>query len=158
MDYFSPLLDESTHDFDSTYRGGNRFATILLYMTDHSPSEGGETVFPLSWPPNLPESERKELTKALEDLRASGDGSLLEKDSWEEEMAAVCRSKFAIQPRAGRAVLFYSQMPDGSEDYMSRHGGCPVLSKDNVSETCMEEPLPCHEWLLTLLIIQIAHT
>jgi hypothetical protein len=34
----------------------------------------------------------------------------------------------AIQSESGRAVLFYSQLPNGEEDKASTHGGCPVLS------------------------------
>jgi len=66
-------------------------------------------------------------TKALEALRASGDAATLKEGSWEEKMAAECRTRLAVRPRAGRAVLFYSQLPDGREDPASRHGGCPVL-------------------------------
>jgi hypothetical protein len=54
----------------------------------------------------------------------------LEKGSWEEEMVATCRSRFSVQPRHARAVLFYSQLPSGKEDLMSKHGGCPVLSEE----------------------------
>jgi hypothetical protein len=46
------------HDYDSARKGGNRFATILLYMSDLGPEDGGETVFPKGWPPNLPEAGR----------------------------------------------------------------------------------------------------
>ena len=42
-------------------------------------------------------------------------------------MVADCRSRLAIKPHAGRAVLFYSQHPNGEEDRSSLHGGCPVL-------------------------------
>ena len=34
----------------------------------------------------------------------------------------------AIRSTSGRAVLFYSQLPNGEEDKVSTHGGCPVLS------------------------------
>lgn len=44
-------------------------------------------------------------------------------------MAAECRTRLAVRPRAGRAVLFYSQLPDGKLDENSRHGGCPVLAE-----------------------------
>ena len=42
-------------------------------------------------------------------------------------MVADCRSRLAVRPHAGRAVLFYSQHPNGEEDASSLHGGCPVL-------------------------------
>eukprot|EP00977_Amphora_coffeiformis_P004937 scaffold1055_cov165-Amphora_coffeaeformis.AAC.11 len=41
-----------------------------------------------------------------------------------------CQTQFAVKPRAGRAVLFYSQNPDGSKDGLSLHGACPVLIGD----------------------------
>ena len=46
------------HDYESGGTGGNRFATILLYMSDLEPEDGGETVFPRGWPPNLAEEDR----------------------------------------------------------------------------------------------------
>lgn len=39
----SPLSED---DFESSGTGGNRFATILLYLSDMGEDEGGETVFP----------------------------------------------------------------------------------------------------------------
>ncbi len=45
-------------------------------------------------------------------------------------MVADCRRHFSVKPHVGRAVLFYSQHPNGEEDKMSLHGGCPVLEGD----------------------------
>merc|ERR1719499_628614 len=42
-------------------------------------------------------------------------------------MVADCRSRFSIRPNSARAILFYSQYPNGEADEFSRHGGCPVL-------------------------------
>lgn len=42
-------------------------------------------------------------------------------------MVDDCYSKLAVRPRKARAILYYSQHPDGSLDLDSRHGGCPVL-------------------------------
>ena len=91
---------------------------------------GGETVFSEAWPPGLPESERKSMADAVAELRASGDAAAagIEKGSWEEELVARCRSRLAVRPTHGRAVLFYSQHPNGAPDKSSKHGGCPVLS------------------------------
>eukprot|EP00548_Thalassiothrix_antarctica_P005096 CAMPEP_0194137338 /NCGR_PEP_ID=MMETSP0152-20130528/7238_1 /TAXON_ID=1049557 /ORGANISM="Thalassiothrix antarctica, Strain L6-D1" /LENGTH=563 /DNA_ID=CAMNT_0038834319 /DNA_START=22 /DNA_END=1713 /DNA_ORIENTATION=- len=128
MDYMVDKSGSASFDYDSEFKGGNRFATILLYMTDLEEGEGGETVFAESWPPTLPESERRELPEALTDLRSSNASQFLKQDSWEEQMVATCRSKFSVRPNSARAVLFYSQLPNGKEDTMSLHGGCPVLS------------------------------
>ena len=38
------------HDYNSAGKGGNRFATILLYMSDMGPDDGGETVFSQAYP------------------------------------------------------------------------------------------------------------
>jgi hypothetical protein len=43
---------------------------------------------------------------------------------------AQCRTRLAVQPKAGKAILFYSQNPDGSTDELSKHGACPVLAGD----------------------------
>jgi hypothetical protein len=120
---------KDTYDYDSARKGGNRFATVLLYMSDIPEGGGGETVFAEAYPPELDESEHQSLEEALTLLRATGDAarSGIEEGSWEEEMVATCRSKLAVRPHAGRAVLFYSQHPNGQEDTNARHGGCPVL-------------------------------
>jgi hypothetical protein len=46
------------HDYESGGTGGNRFATILLYMSDLGETDGGETVFPYGIPSNIPEEKR----------------------------------------------------------------------------------------------------
>ena len=138
MDYMDDRRDSGgKHDYKSEFTGGNRFATILLYMTGFEAGEGGETVFSRAWPPGSSQSERKELPAALDELRASGDASVLKEGSWEEKMVATCRSKFSVRPNAARAILFYSQFPNGKEDQMSTHGGCPVLNPDKVSRWCV---------------------
>lgn len=127
-DYLSDGND--SFDYDSTKKGGNRYATVLLYMTDLSKGSGGETVFSEAWPYDIPEHERKTIKTALRELRENGDADRagIAEGSWEEQMVALCRSRLAIQPYAGRAVLFYSQLPDGSMDRKAKHGGCPVLN------------------------------
>ena len=42
---------------------------------------------------------------------------------------AKCRTRLAIRPHSSRAVLFYSQFPNGELDPASLHGACPVLDK-----------------------------
>ena len=49
MDYLD-IDKRLEHDYDSSQKGGNRFATILLYMTDLAEKDGGETVFIDAWP------------------------------------------------------------------------------------------------------------
>jgi hypothetical protein len=48
---------------------------------------------------------------------------------WHQQIAQ-CRTRLAVQPNAGKAILFYSQNPDGSTDELSKHGACPVLAGD----------------------------
>jgi hypothetical protein len=117
-------------NYDSAGKGGNRFATVLLYMSDAVEGAGGETVFSEAWPPGHGASEQKPLAEAISELRASGDAAAagIEKGSWQEKMVATCRTKLSVRPWRGRAVLFYSQFPDGKVDSMSKHGGCPVLN------------------------------
>lgn len=134
MDYMTDRGGTEAFDFESAFKGGNRYATILLYMTDFEPGEGGETVFSESWPPDQTESERKSLPTALSELRDGDEASMLTRGSWEENMVARCRSKFSVRPNSAKAVLFYSQLPDGKEDKKSMHGGCPVLKPDKVRD------------------------
>lgn len=116
------------YDYDTAKKGGNRFATILLYMTDLGEQDGGETLFQKGQRPGFDDMPGND--RALELLRESGDPNLavLEQGSWEETMTAMCRSRLSIQPREGRAVLFYSQLPNGEQDHSVLHGGCPVLN------------------------------
>jgi hypothetical protein len=60
LDYLD--LDEKLeHDYDSSNKGGNRFATILLYMTDLEEKDGGETVFSEAWPTYQAVEDRVEI-------------------------------------------------------------------------------------------------
>jgi hypothetical protein len=129
-DYLSDPDKRDSFDYESAKKGGNRYATVLLYMTDLPEGAGGETVFSEAWPENVPENERKHIKTTINELRETGDAARagIEEGSWEEEMVALCRSRLAVKPYAGRAVLFYSQLPDGRKDPKARHGGCPVLT------------------------------
>ena len=129
LDWIDDYGKKQEHDFDTEHLGSNRFATILLYMSDLEGGDGGETVFAHGWPPNQPVEERVEFNDALQALRDSNDvEGLLKPGSWEEKMVARCRSRLAVRPHSSRAVLFYSQNPDGTPDQNSMHGGCPVIS------------------------------
>mmetsp|Transcript_17929 Transcript_17929/g.41347 ORF Transcript_17929/g.41347 Transcript_17929/m.41347 type:complete len:640 (-) Transcript_17929:74-1993(-) len=128
LDWIEDRGGQLQHDYESSGTGGNRFATILLYMTDLDENEGGETVFPHGIPSNIPEEERITKHEAREQLRNSEQGAILKKGSWEEDLLATCRSKLAVRPHSSRAVLFYSQHPNGDVDRSSLHGACPVLS------------------------------
>mmetsp|Transcript_34353 Transcript_34353/g.83381 ORF Transcript_34353/g.83381 Transcript_34353/m.83381 type:complete len:621 (-) Transcript_34353:53-1915(-) len=127
LDWIAPS-DQLAHDYESGGVGGNRFATILMYMSDMGPEDGGETVFPHGWPAEVPENERLDKKTALTNLRESPNGAVLKEGSWEESLVATCRSRLAVRPHSSRAVLFYSQHPNGEVDNKSLHGACPVLS------------------------------
>lgn len=105
-------IDSDPYDYDSSGRGGNRFATILLYMSDLDDEDGGETVF--SEAPPYGETELRPAKEVIRELKASTNVlDVLTPGSWEETMAANCRSRLAVKPHKSRAVLFYSQLPNG---------------------------------------------
>jgi hypothetical protein len=60
---------ELEHDYESGGTGGNRFATILLYMSDIGPEDGGETVFPKGWPPGVAVEDRVDSKTVREGYR-----------------------------------------------------------------------------------------
>lgn len=129
LDFIEDRSGQLQHDYESSGTGGNRFATILLYMSDLGENDGGETVFPTANKPMVAnENEVLSKVEAREHFRHSENGGVLKSGSWEEDLVVLCRTKLAIRPHSSRAVLFYSQHPNGSVDNNSLHGACPVLS------------------------------
>jgi len=123
-----PKIQSDRHDYNSSAVGTNRFATIFMYHSTLPSDGGGETVFPRAWPVGQSESDGVDESHALDQLRLSNTGKLLKRNSWQEKMVVSCRSRLAIQPKLARAILFYSQLPNGELDPSSLHGGCPVLN------------------------------
>lgn len=107
---FNILRYENGQHYDSHYdafteedygkQRSHRIATVLLYLTDVE--EGGETVFLF---------EGKEGLKRLAGVDYK-----------------ACNTGIKVKPRAGDALLFWSQNPDTSVDKHSLHGGCPVIA------------------------------
>lgn len=116
MDWIAPgpNTQKDAHDYDSAKDGTNRFATILLYLTDVE--KGGETVFPKVARPNPSEN-------------LSGYDEILPQEAyaWQRVMVKDCRTKLSVRPVKTEAILFYSQLNNGMADQLSLHGGCPVL-------------------------------
>lgn len=113
MDAFD-VNQSPDHNWNPAKGGTNRFATLLLYLSDVD--EGGQTVF--KYANNVPDP------KAVPDHAAS----LFQKGSWELDMVRDCYSKLAPQAKKGSAVLFYSQDERGAMNHKATHGGCPVLN------------------------------
>ncbi|XP_004512180.1 probable prolyl 4-hydroxylase 10 [Cicer arietinum] len=104
---YEPHYDYFLDDFN-TQNGGQRIATILMYLTDVE--EGGETVFPA----------------------AKGNFSSV---PWYNDLSDCGKKGLSIKPKRGDALLFWSMKPDATLDASSLHGGCPVIKGNKWSST-----------------------
>ncbi|WVZ11629.1 hypothetical protein V8G54_016159 [Vigna mungo] len=104
---YEPHYDYFLDDFN-TKNGGQRIATVLMYLTDVE--EGGETVFPA----------------------AKGNFSSV---PWWNELSDCGKKGLSIKPKRGDALLFWSMKPDATLDPSSLHGGCPVIKGNKWSST-----------------------
>ncbi|CAL0330686.1 unnamed protein product [Lupinus luteus] len=92
-------------------RGGHRYATVLMYLTDVT--KGGETVFPL----------------AEEAPRRRGS------ETSNNDLSECAKKGIAAKPRKGDALLFFNLHTNSTPDTSSLHAGCPVIEGEKWSAT-----------------------
>lgn len=104
---YEPHYDYFLDEFN-TKNGGQRIATVLMYLSDVE--EGGETVFP------------------------APKGNFSAVPYW-NELSECAKGGLSVKPKMGDALLFWSMNPDASLDPSSLHGGCPVIRGNKWSST-----------------------
>ncbi|XP_031488144.1 probable prolyl 4-hydroxylase 10 [Nymphaea colorata] len=104
---YEPHFDYFLDEFN-TKNGGQRIATVLMYLTDVE--EGGETVFP----------------------SVKVNSSLI--PYW-DELSECGKTGLSVRPKKGDALLFWSMKPDATLDPLSLHSGCPVIKGNKWSST-----------------------
>jgi len=121
-DWFAP--NSYKRSVPKINNGTNRYLTVFVYLNDVP--AGGHTVFPHS---------TSHAGYGGEYLTHEGTVNtpsyIADKDAaWVcNESSTALRAK----PVAGSAVLFYSQLADGTLDPYSLHGGCPVVEGEKWS-------------------------
>mmetsp|Transcript_36975 Transcript_36975/g.104366 ORF Transcript_36975/g.104366 Transcript_36975/m.104366 type:complete len:302 (-) Transcript_36975:159-1064(-) len=97
------------HDVKNSARsmGGQRVATLLMYLKTVPVHGGGETVFP-----------------DAKHGQASG-----------EEWSDCAKGKLAVKTERGDALLFFNLFPDSTKDPSSLHASCPTTAGEKYSAT-----------------------
>ena len=91
-------------------------APVILCVIILGIQAGGETVFPKVAPTASQAAHQEASAAARREVSASG--ALGDVSSWESKMTQECGSRFAVPPKKGDALLFYSQVKLG---YILKH-------------------------------------
>jgi len=96
------FIEDDDPDF---LRGGQRLATMLIYLNTIPPGHGGETHFPFA--------------KSLQLFEKNNDAILSNERG------------VSVRPIEGAACMWYNAHPDGQIDTRSPHAGLGIKSKEN---------------------------
>jgi len=128
-DYLSPQLYQSPSMVKLTQAGHkNRLATVFWYM--NSNVDGGCTSFPQAPLHNAYVSQAMPITAGVRSSNGinitSSNASIFPSKQLLEMVE--CDYGLKIQPEKGRAIIFYSLLPNGNGDLYSEHAACAVTS------------------------------
>ncbi|CAE7467963.1 P4H4, partial [Symbiodinium microadriaticum] len=124
LDYWEPSFYQDPQVVQMTEAGHkNRLCTVFWYLSD---CDGGYTAFPDA---PIQQNGVSQVLYESDDEQARGRPYVTNtREVSQLEGTLTCPYGLRVPPHKGKAILFYSLLPNGQGDYMSSHSACAVTA------------------------------